>query len=496
MPAKKPYKKNLVNSKPSSEFSEMEKLPPQNVELEESILGALMIDKNAVTRVMDILMPEDFYRVQNQTIYNTLLELFNKSEPIDVLTVTNRLKEQGVLEEVGGASYLASLVNKVPTTYHTDEYAKIIHRKRILRDLIAASYDISRLALNEEEDVDSILDQAEQTIFQIAKKKIDNNFVQIKDELEKAFERIDLLQKGGHKLRGVATGFPRLDSILGGLQKSDMVVLGARPSLGKTSLALDIARNAALRGTPVGIFSLEMSKDQLVDRLIAAESTVDLWKIRTGRLSSGGEINDFTLLHDALSRLAEAPLYIDDTPSLTTLQIRTKARRLMTEANLGLLIIDYLQLINPLSNYNNPVQQYTEISRSIKALARELEIPVLVVSQLSRGVEQRTPPIPKMSDLRETGSIEQDSDVVLLLYREDKYKKNSTNPNVTDVIIAKHRNGPIGKVELYFNESITSFRELEKQDYDANFEGPEEMPLEGPELKESTGDYDFGEVGE
>ena len=300
----------------SSNSLPLDKLPPQNIDLEESVLGALMLDKNVIVEIADLLEPEDFYRKAHQVIYEVILELFNNHEPIDILTLSNKLREKKLLEEIGGASYLTSLINKVPSTYHTEEYAKLIHKKRILRDLIAASYDISRLANNESENIDDVLDQAEQLVFQIAKKKTEQNFVQIKDELSKAFERIEMLQEGKGKLRGVTTGFRSLDNILGGLQKSDMIVLGARPSLGKTALVLDIARNAAMKGVGVGIFSLEMSKDQLVDRLISAESTVDLWKIRTGYLSSNGEMNDFVLLNDAISRLAEAPIYIDDTPGL------------------------------------------------------------------------------------------------------------------------------------------------------------------------------------
>ncbi len=600
----------------------LEKLPPQNIELEESILGALMLDKNVIIRVADILTPDDFYRSAHQVIYEVILGLFADHEPIDILTVSNKLRENKNLDAIGGASYLTSLINKVPTTYHTEEYAKLIHKKRILRELIAASYDISRLANTEEQDVEDVLDQAEQLIFQISNKKIDQSFVQIKDELSKAFERIDVLQKGGGKLRGVTTGFKCLDNMLSGLQKSDMIVLGARPSMGKTALGLDIARNAAMKGVGVGIFSLEMSKDQLVDRLIAAESTVDLWKIRTGYLSSSGEMNDFSLLNDAISRLAEAPIYIDDSPGLTPLQIRTKARRLMAEHQVDLIIIDYLQMIMPSNSYAPAVQQYTEISRSVKSLARELEVPVLVLSQLSRQVEQRQPPVPKLSDLRETGcvtgdtlimradtgelvriqdlaerkeqtkipvytlddnwkiivkplikafysgkkqtfelklrsgrtikasgnhpfrklegwvalddlkigdnlavldnnketfiwdeidsitplrvedvydvtvqdthnfvandiilhnSIEQDSDVVMLIYRDDRYNKNSANPNIAEILIAKHRNGPVGQVELYFNQEITSFRELDKSFEGVEIEGGYEQ-LTPPEL--------------
>lgn len=385
------------------------KLPPQNIELEETLLGTLILDKNAITRVADILLAEDFYRHENRSIYSTIVESFEKGKPIDVMTITNRLKEKELLNEIGGASYLATLVNKAPASYNCEEYAHIIHRKRILRDLIAASYEIGRLGLNENDDVDIVLDQAEQLIFQIAKKKIEKNFVDIKSGLVDAFERIDNLQKNGGRLRGITTGFKQLDNILSGLQKSDMIVIGARPSIGKSSFALDIARHTALNGNKVAIFSLEMSADQLVDRFIAAEANVDLWKIRTGYLSSQGEFNDYTLLHDALARLSETKIFIDDTPGLTALQIRTKSRRLMAEHGLDLIIIDYLQLIGTTSNYMNPVQQYTEISKAMKIIARELNVPVIALSQLSRSVEQRIPPVPKLSDLRETGCLAGDS---------------------------------------------------------------------------------------
>ncbi len=387
------------------------KLPPQNLELEETLLGTLLLDKNAITRVADILLADDFYRHENKIIYSTIIEQFEKGKPIDVMTISNRLKEKDQINEIGGASYLATLINKAPASYNCEEYAQIVHRKRILRDLIAASYEIGRLGLNETDDVDVVLDQAEQLIFQIAKKKIEKNFVDIKTGLVDAFERIDMLQKNGGRLRGITTGFTQLDNLLGGLQKSDMIVLGARPSIGKSSLALDIARQTALNGNKVAIFSLEMSADQLVDRFIAAEANVDLWKIRTGMLSSHGELNDYALLHDALARLSEAKIYIDDTPGLTALQIRTKARRLMAEHGLDLIIIDYLQLIGSTSNFNNPVQQYTEISKAIKIIARELNVPVLALSQLSRSVEQRIPPVPKLSDLRETGCVTGDTKI-------------------------------------------------------------------------------------
>jgi len=449
-----------------------EKLPPQNIEAEESTLGSLIIDKDAIIKIADILFPEDFYEPRHRLIYETILNLYRQNIPIDVLSLSSRLKEKKQLNEIGGASYLTSLVNKTPTSAHVVHYANIVHEKKVLRDLIAASYKIAELGWKESENINEVLDQAEQIIFSISEKSIAHEFVSLKGELVKAFERIDQLHKGGDKLRGVATGFNDLDNYLGGLQKSDLIILGGRPSLGKTSLALDIARHVALKEKiPVGIFSLEMSRDQIVDRLIAAESTVDLWKIRTGHLSTNEEINDFALIQDALSRLSEAPIFIDDAASPTIMQIRTMARRLQAETNLGLIVVDYLQLINPTLSHESTVQQYSEISRSLKALSRELNIPVLALSQLNRAVESRPGCRPKLSDLRETGSLEQDADVVLFVYREDRYKEDSENKNIAEIIIAKHRNGPLGHANLFFNEQLASFRNLEKDEKFPELEG-------------------------
>lgn len=440
-------------------------LPPQNIEAEESALGSLLIDKDAIIKIADTLFPEDFYQPTHRLIYESILHLYRHGAPIDVLSLSNRLKEQKKIKEIGGASFLTSLVNKTPTSAHVEHYARIVHEKKVLRDLIAASYKIAELGWQEAKDINEVLDNAEQIIFSISQKSIAHEFISLKGELVKAFERIDQLYKGGDKLRGVSTGFNDLDHYLGGLQKSDLIILGGRPSLGKTSLALDIARHAALKEkVPVGIFSLEMSKDQVVDRLIAAESTVDLWKIRTGRLSTDEDINDFTLIQDSLSRLSEAPIYIDDAASPSIMQIRTMARRLQAETDLGLIIVDYLQLINPSLTRESTVQQYSEISRSLKALARELKVPVLALSQLNRAVESREGGRPKLSDLRETGSLEQDADVVLFVYREDRYKENVDNKNIAEIIIAKHRNGPLGHASLFFNEQLASFRDLEKDE--------------------------------
>ncbi len=439
------------------------KLPPQNIEAEQSVLGCLMLDKNAVVRVADILQPGDFYRPVHNQIFEAMLELYEKGEPIDLLSLTGRLEDKGKLSECGGPAYLTELVNTVPTSAHVLHYAKIVHHKKVLRDLIETAEHIARLGFNEEENLENILDEAEQKVFRISQKSLTQEFLSVKNTLEEAFERIDKLHKGEGALRGVPTGFYEADNILSGLQKSDLVILAARPSLGKTAMALDIVRHVAIKEKiPVGIFSLEMSKHDVVDRLLASEAGIDLWRLRTGRLSYEGADNDFVRLQEAGAALAESPIFIDDAASPTVMQMRTMGRRLQAEHGLGLMVVDYLQLIQPRTPSESMVQQVTEISRSLKSLARELECPVLALSQLSRAVEGRPDQVPRLADLRESGSIEQDADVVMFIYREDKAKKDSARPNIADILIAKHRNGPLGKIELYFNESQVSFKNLEK----------------------------------
>jgi len=447
----------------TNQGSKSDRIPPQNVEAEQSVLGSLMLDSNAIMKVGDFLTPRDFYKGTHKAIFSAMMDLVNRTEPIDILAISNRLREKGDLENAGGQAYLAELVNSVPTASNVNHYAHIIQQKRILRDLIEASYDIAQLGYKEDEDIDEILDQAEKRIFGISEKSLRQNFTAVKASLEEAFDRIDRLTNQKGEPRGVQTGFLDLDNILAGFQKSDLIILAARPSLGKTSLALDIARNAALqKGAKVGIFSIEMSREQLVDRLISSQSDVNLWKIRTGNLSSTGEDNDFMRIQNALGVLSEASIFIDDTPSPTVIHMRAMARRLQSEHGLDLIIVDYLQLMQPRSGIDNMVQQVTEISRALKALARELNVPVLALSQLSRAVEQRSPQIPRLSDLRESGSLEQDSDVVMFIYREDRDKQDSEKKNIAEIHVAKHRNGPLGKVSLYFDESVTSFRTLAK----------------------------------
>ncbi len=441
-----------------------EKLPPQSIEAEQSLLGCLMLDRNAIIKVGDFLQPKDFYKGIHQEIYQVMVDLFTRGEPIDLLSVSSRLKEKGTLEEIGGSSYLTQLINTVPTASHVMSYAKIVQKKRILRDLIDAGQDISLMGYEEAEDIEKVLDNAEKRVFSIAQHSLSQEFVPVKSTLEGAFERIEELSRYEGKLRGLPTGFSDLDNILAGLQKSDFIILASRPSIGKSSLALDIARNVAIeQKIPVGVFSLEMSADQVVDRLIAAQANVDLWRLRTGKLSSEGDDNDFVRIQQSLGVLSEAPIFIDDAASPNILQMRAMARRLQARHGLGLIIVDYIQLMESRSPSENMVQQMTEISRSLKGLAKELNVPVLALSQLSRTVEQRSPQIPRLADLRESGALEQDADVVLFLYREDKYRPDTTRKNIVDIIIAKHRNGPVGRIETYFDERRASFRNLEKE---------------------------------
>lgn len=438
-------------------------MPPQSIDAEMSVLGSLMLDQEAIYRVSDILSVRDFYKPAHQVIYEAMVDLFKSREPIDVVSVSTRLREKGTLEDIGGSAYLANLVNLVPTAGHVQHYAKIVHKKRVLRDLIDASYHISELGYREEDSVEELLDEAEQRIFSISQSSLQQEFHAVKDDLDEAWDRLDRIHKDGSVIRGVPTGFKDLDELIGGLQKSDLIILASRPSLGKTSLALDIARNAALKAkATVGIFSLEMSRDQLIDRFIAAQAHIDIWRLRTGRLSSEGEDNDFVKIRDAMEELSQTPIFIDDAAMPSVMQIRAMARRLQAEHGLDLVIIDYLQLIKGESKTDNRVQEVSEISRSLKALAKELSLPVLALSQLSRAVEMRTSAIPKLSDLRESGSLEQDADLVMFIYREDKSKVNSERKNIAEIMVEKHRNGPTGKIELYFNAEQTSFRSVTK----------------------------------
>ena len=437
------------------------KLPPQDIEAEHSVLGSLMIDKHSIIKVADLIVSEDFYAPANAKIFEAISDLFQKNEPVDVLSVSAKLKEKKQLAEIGGSSYLTELINSVPSAAHITHYAQIIRNKRVLRDLIEASSEINERVF-ENSDPESLLDEIERKILSIDQKSRPQNFILIKDELKSAYERIEKIHQGERGLRGIPTGFEELDHYLSGFQRSDLIILGARPSLGKTAFALDIARNTASKNYGVAIFSMEMSRDQVIDRLIASEAQLPLWRLRTGRLND--EI-EFEMIQNALDRLSKLQIFIDDSPSLNVLQIRAMARRLQVEhPNLGLIIIDYVQLINFRTNSDNVVQQFTEISHGLKALARELNLPILAVSQLTRAVDQREIKIPRLSDLRETGSWEQDADVVMFIYRKDRDKLNPTleEENTAEIIIAKHRNGPQGTVTLKFDPEKVSFHQIDK----------------------------------
>ncbi len=447
-----------------------ERIPPQNLEAEQSLLGCLLIDKDTMVKIADIVRPEDFYRDANRIIFETMLELYERHEPIDLLALGNRLEEKGTVMKVGGRAYLVELSNAVPTSAHAVHYANIIQKKATLRRLLEAAGSIASLGYEEAEEIDVTLDQAERTLFSVSQKYLKQSFVPIRSVLSEAFERIDELHRERGKLRGLPTGFRELDNLLAGLQRSDLVILAARPSVGKTSLALDIARSVAIKSkTPIGIFSLEMAKEQLVDRMICAEANVDLWKLRTGRLSDRDD--DFPRIGHALGILSEAPIFIDDTANLSIMELRTKARRLQAEHGLGLIIIDYLQLMegrNRNSGPENRVQEVSEISRGLKQIARELSVPVLALAQLSRAVEMTKPAIPRLSHLRDSGSIEQDADVVLFIYRKSAdrgYRAEDLAPEerrMAEIHIAKHRNGPTGTVRLFFDEPRTSFKNLDR----------------------------------
>ncbi|HXK35535.1 MAG TPA: replicative DNA helicase [Candidatus Paceibacterota bacterium] len=441
-----------------------DRLPPQNIEAEKSVLGAILLEQDALNKVVDFLRPNYFYTRAHQIIFETMVKMFEKREPIDLLSTANKLAESNQLEAIGGTGYLTNLANAVPTASHIANYGKIVERKAMLRNLLASAYEIIELGQREDEDIEAILDQAEQKLFSVSQSSSNSAFSPLGGPLiQEAFERLERLHRGDGVLRGLSTGYYDLDTYLGGLQKSDLIVLAARPSLGKTTLALNIALNVAKNeNIPVGIFSIEMAKEQIVDRLISVEANVSLWKLRTGKLISDGDGNDFEKISHALDSLSKAKIFIDDVASPTILQMRAMARRLQAEHGLGLLLVDYLQLIKPTHSTDSEVQQITEISRNLKALAKELNIPIIAISQLSRNSEMRTDQRPKMSDLRSSGSIEQDADVVLMIYREDKIKKDSMKKNIAEIMIEKHRNGPTGVVELYFDEEAVAFRNLAK----------------------------------
>lgn len=441
-----------------------DRVPPQSLESERALLGALLLRPDAIHDVSDLIRPDSFYAEKHRLIFGAMRELSERGEPIDQLSLSERLQGQGLLERAGGRSYLAELAGSAPAPGNFPHYADLVSRKFLMRSLIDAAYGITESAYDESRETMEVLDEAEKSIYAIGNASAAHKFTAIGDKIHEAWDRIEALSKKESGIRGVPSGFPALDNLLSGFHSSDLVIIAARPSMGKTSLALDIARNAAVRhDVPVGIFSLEMSSEQLIDRMLAAESFVNSWKLRTGAVR---EEDDFHRIRDALESLSKAPIFIDDKPGNNILSMRAVARRLKRERGIGLLIVDYLQLMSPTSTKSSDslVQQVTEISRSLKSLARELAVPVIALSQLSRAVETRGGK-PRLSDLRDSGSIEQDADVVLFIHREDKRNPESGRQNVAEILIEKHRNGPTGKTELYFDEKRATFQPIDASEY-------------------------------
>ncbi|MCB9798623.1 replicative DNA helicase [Candidatus Nomurabacteria bacterium] len=462
----------------------MEKIPPHSIDAEMSLLGSILIDKEAMLKVADALDADDFYKPAHKLICESMQQLYQKSEPVDVLTLSNKLEEKEQLEKVGGRAYLAKLSTVVPTATNIENYSNIVKKKATLRRLIQTAGEIDKLGYQEDEELDTTLDGAQQLMYQVTQKHLKQSFSSIRHVLSDAFERIDLLHKEKGKLRGVPSGFKELDNLLAGFQKSDLIILAARPSVGKTSLALDFARYAAVNANiPVGVFSLEMSKEQLVDRLLCAQAGVNLWKMRTGNLSDSPNSQDFPRIGQAMGVLSEAPVYIDDTASTNVMQIKTKARRLKAEYGLGLIIVDYLQLMESSGKKydGNRVQEVSEMSRQLKLIAKDLNIPIICLSQLSRAVEQTKPAVPKLSHLRESGSIEQDADVVMFIYRkaaDRNYRLEDIPPderNIGEIHVAKHRNGPTGVVKVFFDTDTASYKDLDVKHMGATPPPPSEV---------------------
>lgn len=438
-------------------------IPPQNTDAEASLLGALLIDSDAIVKVADMVSRDDFYDPKHQRVYEAISQLYEKHSPIDVLTLSDQLKNSGFLDFVGGSAYLTELTNYVPTASHVEQYADIVAQKALRRRLIKASQDIITLGYDEGRNLQELIEEAETGLFEVSQRHVKQDITSLETILGESFDRLDELHKDKGKVRGLATGYRDLDNVLAGLQKSDLFIIAARPSMGKTAFALNIAHNIALQSKEaVLLFSLEMSKEQLVDRMLANESGVDAWALRTGNLTDA----DFEKIGQAMGSLSEAPIYIDDTPSITVSELRTKARREAHQRDLGLIIVDYLQLMsgsNRFGNEGNRVQEISEISRGLKGIARELNVPLVALSQLSRSVESRSPQIPQLADLRESGSIEQDADVVAFIYREDYYNPQSDRKNLADIFIKKHRNGPTGGVELYFDKEKQRFSSVDNK---------------------------------
>ncbi len=443
---------------------DISKVPPHSLEAERSTLGSLLIDKDAIIKIADIVAAEDFYHEKHGLVYKAIIEVFEKRNPIDVLTVTSHLEDKKELEQIGGASYIAELTAEVPTASHIFQYATIVKQKSILRKLLKAGHTITGLGFNETEEIENLLEEAEKSLFNVSQTFIKDRFVHVKEILSETYEKLADLHdpENKDKYRGIPTGFKDLDNLLSGLQPADLVILAARPSMGKTAFALNISENVAKHDKAVGIISLEMSKEQLVERMFCSLLGVDSWKMRTGKLTD----EDFGKIGGIMDELNSMKLFIDDSVGGSIAELRAKARRLQMEHGLDLLIIDYLQLMSggkSAFGQSNRVQEISEISRSLKSLARELHIPVIALSQLSRAVELRPSKIPQLSDLRESGAIEQDADVVMMLYREDYYEEDSDRAGMTDVYIRKHRNGPIGHIELAFKKEQMKFISVDKQ---------------------------------
>ncbi|HZG74369.1 MAG TPA: replicative DNA helicase [Paenibacillus sp.] len=442
-----------------------DRIPPQNLEAEQAVLGAILLDSVAIITVMETLKPEDFYRQAHQFIFEAMVDLNGDNEPIDLITLTTRLQAKQQLAEIGGIQYLTELASAVPTAANVSYYAKIVEEKSMLRRLIRTATEIVTNGYAGSDDIGILLGEAEQRILEISNRKSSTGFISIKDVLMEVFEKVEKLYNDRGKTTGIPSGFPDLDKMTAGFQRSDLIIVAARPSVGKTAFSLNVAQNVAVRAKEtVAIFSLEMSAAQLVQRIICAEANVDAGRIRTGTL----EGDDWEKLTMAIGTLSEAEIYIDDTPAITVADIRAKCRRLKKEKGLGMILIDYLQLIAGRGKAGeNRQQEVSEISRTLKQIARELEVPVIALSQLSRGVEQRQDKRPMMSDLRESGSIEQDADIVAFLYRDDYYDKESEKKNIIEIIIAKQRNGPVGTVELVFLKNFNKFVSLDKSHSDA-----------------------------
>ena len=444
----------------------IDRLPPQSLEAEQSVLGAILIDREAIIEVAEFLRPEDFYRQAHGSIYRAMVDLFERREPVDIVTVAETLERSSDLESAGGRSYLSELSNNTPTAVHAVQYARIVERKAVLRNLIGAAGRIAGIGYEDPAEIQEAIDKAESELFQVSNRRVTAGFSPLKELLHSAYDRLDYLHAHRGEISGVASGFKDLDVLTTGLQKSDLIVVAARPSVGKTSFALNVAEHAAVRERmTVGVFSLEMSKEQLVLRLLSSVANIDSQRLRTGFL----EELDFARIAPAMNDLSEAPIFIDDTPNISAMELRTKARRLQAEAGLDLVIVDYLQLMQATTTSRdaNRVQEVSEISRGLKALARELNVPVIAVSQLSRQPEMRESKEPRLSDLRESGAIEQDADLVVFLWREKDRpaEEQDLDGEVINVKLAKHRNGPTGDIQLWFKKKQTRFQSYAGQRY-------------------------------